>query len=118
MLGRYSPGRDGESGQTGTETAVLVGLVALGLIIALIVFRGSLTDALTGSGKETEGAFTPPKPAVCDSSYPGACVPPAPPDLDCDDLRDLGIAGGIPLAGEADPHGLDSDGDGVGCNEP
>ena len=30
--------------------------------------------------------------APCDPSYSGACIPPSPPDLDCDDVRALGLA--------------------------
>ena len=46
----------------------------------------------------------------CDSAYPDVCIPPPPPDLDCGDIeyRDIRV---LP----ADPHNLDSDGDGVGC---
>lgn len=46
----------------------------------------------------------------CDASYPGICVPPPPPDLDCGaiDQRRFAVAG-------ADPHGFDGDGDGIGC---
>ncbi len=52
----------------------------------------------------------PPIPgAGCDPAYVGACVPTAPPDLDCDDLE-----GPIRVVG-ADPHRLDGDGDGVAC---
>ncbi|MBW8059285.1 MAG: hypothetical protein FVQ78_02930 [Solirubrobacterales bacterium] len=44
----------------------------------------------------------------CDPNYSG-CVPPYPPDLDCAD-----IGGPVEVYG-SDPHGLDADGDGVGC---
>lgn len=46
----------------------------------------------------------------CSSSYPGVCIPPAPPNLDCGDIsfRRFAVRG-------ADPHGFDNDGDGVGC---
>ena len=49
-------------------------------------------------------------PAVCDPSYPTVCIPPPPPDLDCSDIpyRRFAVIG-------ADPHGFDSDHDGVGC---
>jgi micrococcal nuclease len=45
----------------------------------------------------------------CLPDYEGACVPPAPPDLDCDDI-------GVPLrvVGD-DPHSLDADDDGAAC---
>lgn len=49
-------------------------------------------------------------PAKCDPSYPGVCIPPPPPDLDCAQ---------VPVSGFAvrglDPHNFDGDGDGVGC---
>ncbi len=44
----------------------------------------------------------------CDPNYL-PCIPPPPPDLDCGDLRI-----GVRVIGD-DPHGLDRDGDGVGC---
>lgn len=67
------------------------------------------------------GAPPPPPPNVppggtgsgsgqCDPSYPGVCIPPYPPDLDCGDVpfTNFEVVG-------SDPHGFDSDGDGVGC---
>jgi endonuclease YncB( thermonuclease family) len=46
----------------------------------------------------------------CDPSYPGVCIAPPPPDLDCGDIpyRRFQV---LP----PDPHGFDRDGDGVGC---
>ncbi|MGI8876115.1 MAG: HNH endonuclease family protein [Egibacteraceae bacterium] len=44
----------------------------------------------------------------CASGY-DPCVPPYPPDLDCGD-----VDGPITVTGD-DPHGLDGDGDGMGC---
>ena len=55
-----------------------------------------------------------PRPIVprsgCDPSYVGVCIPPYPPDLDCDDVPydDFKVVG-------RDPHGFDGDRDGVGC---
>jgi micrococcal nuclease len=46
----------------------------------------------------------------CDPSYPGVCIPPYPPDLDCGDLGFTDFAVVPP-----DLHGFDGDGDGVGC---
>jgi micrococcal nuclease len=48
--------------------------------------------------------------ANCDPSYPGVCIPPAPPDLDCGDVPHDRFQVVPP-----DPHGFDRDGDGVGC---
>jgi hypothetical protein len=53
-------------------------------------------------------ADPPPTSASCDPNYSG-CVPPYPPDVDCAD-----VGGPVSVYG-SDPHGLDADGDGVGC---
>ena len=46
----------------------------------------------------------------CDPSYPGVCIPPYPPDLDCGEIseRRFSVIG-------SDPHGFDGDNDGIGC---
>lgn len=46
------------------------------------------------------------------------CIPPPPPDLDCDDIgKAVVVVYDLNSANDADndPHKLDSDGDGVGC---
>ena len=55
----------------------------------------------TGSGGGGGGG-------ACAPGY-SPCIPPYPPDLDCSDVN-----GPIYVTG-SDPHGLDADGDGVGC---
>ena len=46
--------------------------------------------------------------ANCDPNY-DPCIPPFPPDLDCADIgQSVSVIGG-------DPHGLDREGDGLGC---
>ena len=55
----------------------------------------------------------PPPSGKCDPNYSGGCVPPYPPDVDCADIRALGIAP-VRVIGE-DVHGLDGDDDGWGC---
>lgn len=65
----------------------------------------------TGS---TAGVRTGAAPSrSCDPNYAAICVPPYPPDLDCADIRAMGIAP-VRVIG-ADPHRLDGDGDGLGC---
>jgi micrococcal nuclease len=64
-------------------------------------------------------SVTAPVPLVppsgsCDANYTGACVPPYPPDLDCAELRALGLALPVRVVG-SDPHRLDADGDRLGC---
>jgi uncharacterized protein YkwD len=46
----------------------------------------------------------------CDAAYPDFCIPPPPPDLDCDDFNRQNFAALPP-----DPHNLDPDDDGVAC---
>jgi endonuclease YncB( thermonuclease family) len=58
-------------------------------------------------------ALIPLAPTGCDPNYAGRCVPPYPPDLDCADIRSRGLAP-VRVVG-SDPHRLDGDGDGLGC---
>jgi len=45
----------------------------------------------------------------CDPNYSGVCIPINSPDLDCKDLpKNIKVVG-------SDPHRLDGDGDGIGC---
>ena len=46
----------------------------------------------------------------CDKSYPDFCIVPYPPDLDCEEIP----ASNFRVMGD-DPHGLDADYDGIGC---
>lgn len=50
-----------------------------------------------------------PKPA-CDPSYPGVCIPPPPPDLNCPDVPYENFTVLAP-----DPHGFDGNNNGIGC---
>jgi micrococcal nuclease len=52
----------------------------------------------------------PAQAARCDPSYPDFCIPPAPPDLDCGDIPRKRFTVRPP-----DPHRLDADRDGIGC---
>lgn len=60
----------------------------------------------------SESAKVTAKPASCDPSYPDVCIPPPPPDLDCIHVpyKNFKV---IP----PDTHGLDEDGNGIGCDE-
>lgn len=110
-----------EDGQTTVEYAVILAALAIAAIVAIFfmsdtirgTFRHAAPSAATGTSAETE-VFQPP-PATCDASYSGACIPPPPPDLDCDDLVRMGIRGTVNVTG-SDPHHLDGDGDGIACN--
>jgi hypothetical protein len=52
----------------------------------------------------------------CDERYPDVCIPPPGPVLDCDAVTYKNIKVNPP--GPDDPHGLDPDGDGMGCEWP
>jgi micrococcal nuclease len=62
--------------------------------------------AASGSESQLKGSTN----ANCDPSYPGICIPPPPPDLDCGEIpyRSFKVL-------EPDPHGFDRDNDGIGC---
>jgi micrococcal nuclease len=55
--------------------------------------------------------LTPANPSgPCHPAYPGVCIPPPPPDLDCGEIgyRDFRVL-------SPDPHRFDGDRDGIGC---
>jgi micrococcal nuclease len=70
-----------------------------------------------------EPAPTPTQPPVvqeeqpagnCHPAYANVCIPPPPPDLNCPDIRaDYGC--GIEVISWPDPHEIDRDQDGIGC---
>ena len=55
-------------------------------------------------------ATSPATKDICDSSYPDICIPPYPPDLDCGEIQFSNFR-----VYQPDPHGLDTDYDGIGC---
>jgi uncharacterized repeat protein (TIGR01451 family) len=70
-----------------------------------------------GSGTGPESSCEKPDPTPgggggggCHPSYPDVCIPPPPPDLDCDDVPHTNFR----VRG-SDPHGFDGDNDGRGC---
>ena len=76
---------------------------------------GTVLDPFRAVDTGTSGPPTknPPPTGKCDPNYEGGCVPPSPPDLDCADIRAMGLAP-IKSIG-SDPHRLDGNGDGIGC---
>jgi hypothetical protein len=49
----------------------------------------------------------------CSPAYPGVCIPPPPPDLNCGDISYTNFTVLAP-----DPHNFDGDHDGIGCETP
>ena len=64
------------------------------------------------SDDKTSGALITSTSGNCDPNYKN-CIPIFPPDLDCGDIRAMGLAPVYRIGG--DPHKLDRDGDGIGC---
>ena len=72
-----------------------------------------LKAATTGAAGSALNATTS-SDAKCDPNYQ-RCLPPYPPDLDCSDIKRMGLAP-IRVIG-VDVHKLDGDGDGIGCDK-
>ena len=64
----------------------------------------------TGGVNLYDPGATPTEPNGCDPSYPTACIPPPPPDLDCGDVSYRRFTVLPP-----DPHHFDGDHNGLGC---
>lgn len=84
-----------------TNTPFLTATLAA-TVTPVPVVLPSNTPQIPISGATAEGS--------CDPSYPGVCIPPAPPDLDCGEVtyRNFQV---LP----PDPHNFDRDADGLGC---
>ena len=71
-----------------------------------------VTQALVAAPATTPPTTAQPSGGNCHPAYPGDCIPPAPPDLDCPDVaRKVRVD-----HAHGDPHGFDRDGDGFGCD--
>jgi micrococcal nuclease len=73
--------------------------------------KPATTDSVTEAPIEIAPQTTK---SDCDPNYQG-CIPPYPPDLDCSDIKKMGLAP-IRVIG-MDVHKFDGDGDGVGCDK-
>jgi Flp pilus assembly pilin Flp len=101
-----------QDGQGTVEYGLLIATGALLVVVGMLFLAGGVDTLFHKTGDEV-GAFRPPV-AACDESYSGACIPPGPPDLDCEDLEEMGVPLPVAVTGD-DPHGLDPDDDGLGC---
>lgn len=73
------------------------------------------TSKLADTGPvPTKLPATPKSNNKCDPNYQG-CIPAYPPDLDCTDIKKMGLAP-IRVIG-IDVHKFDGDGDGIGCDK-
>lgn len=77
--------------------------------VAVCSFDVTTTTTTRPSSSTTT---TLPSGPACDPSYPTLCLPSPPPNLDCGQIE----VTNFPVVG-GDPHGLDGDGDGIGCEQ-
>jgi hypothetical protein len=84
-------------------------------VIVPVPVRCLAIGLLLGGAMLAGGAASAPAAAqACDPSYPEVCVA-AYPDLDCIDIGYPVTVYHDPVIGAYDPHGLDADYDGIGC---
>jgi hypothetical protein len=86
-------------------------MIAAALVVAVPSVAAGQEPSDESSTSETT-ANTIDDVLVCDVSYPTLCIPPAPPDLNCEDVVERNFPVLTP-----DPHGFDEDRDGVGCED-
>jgi micrococcal nuclease len=90
----------------------------LALVVAISAIFGGLLNHVLGldfasgtSGGDGGSGKVDGTSRECDPSYPEACIPGPPPDLDCGDTN---VPNNVRVV-EPDPHRLDSDNNGIGC---
>ena len=95
--------------------------VLFSIMLAAVVILAAVGAALVeaSAGDVAPAAFAPfvvgnRPPSECSPAYPTVCLPPPPPDINCPQLLPLVNIPTLP----PDPHGLDADKDGIGCEEP
>lgn len=76
---------------------------------AIAQSENRLDTTPAAKGTTADAPQPAPKSSGCDPNY-SPCIPAYPPDLDCGDIGHR-----VTVTG-SDPHGLDGDGDGVGCD--
>jgi hypothetical protein len=72
------------------------------------------SSSTTTTSTTSSSTTTTTPPTNCAPSYPDVCIPPPPPDLDCSQIpyRNFRVIYTVP---QPDPHNVDGDRDGIGC---
>jgi endonuclease YncB( thermonuclease family) len=108
----------GDKGQYSTQilkAAQIAKSKSLGLWKSCPGTQLTPNDAITTISKAVTTTASASSTGVkCDPNY-ARCVPLSPPDLDCPDIKRLGLAP-VKVIGQ-DAHKLDRDGDGIGCDK-
>src|SRR3954470_24968328 len=85
----------------------------LPVLVVVLAFWSAAIAWAQPDGRRPPFADQALQPAACDSSYPDFCIPPPPPDLNCGSAVIAGRHNFTVL--QPDPHHLDTDHDGIGC---
>lgn len=93
--------------------------VAVVILTSLLLFNAPAQVRLAHAGDVAPAAFVPfvvgnRPPSECSPYYPTICLLPPPPDINCPQLFPMVNIPTLP----PDPHGLDADNDGIGCEAP
>src|SRR5215217_7445228 len=98
---------ESDDGETVDHTFDVAGNYTVTLTVTDSTGR-TVSDSIVVTVHERELPVT--EERMCDPSYPGLCIPPPPPDLDCDNISARNFRVLPP-----DPHRFDDDNDGIGC---
>ena len=106
--------------QPGAKVGIGIAVIAVTIVIAgNLSEQDNTTESMMDNPVQTttDSQIIPPSPQsmhtnkpVCDPSYPDFCIPSPPPDLNCGDISEKRFTVLPP-----DPHRLDRDKDGIGC---
>jgi hypothetical protein len=81
--------------------------------IRALIFVVPMMGVIVGAGLLNQSREDARAQAGCSQYYPDFCIPNPPPDLDCSEITERNFHAYAP-----DPHGLDTDGDNIGCEDP
>ena len=83
------------------------------LLLVLLALMSITPPTLAVTATTTVVSSSSSSGSECDPSYPQLCIPPPPPKLTCDDISARKFTVEKP-----DPHNLDRDANGIGCEVP
>ena len=94
----------------GSVVLCLIGVLFSDTPVDKVVVTSTISPTNTLEPTNTSISPTIKPVEKCDFAYPDFCIPPPSPDLDCKDITEKKFKVLPP-----DPHGFDTDGDGIGC---
>ena len=101
---------------------LIIGLIIISIGLAFLLISTNQTEQIPSDQTSEQSPFSPQSSSPvqptqtnekrCDPSYPDVCIPPSPPDLDCDEISHKNFR-----VSDPDIHGFDRDRDGIGCEQ-